>query len=93
MPVHEAEDGMRVERNHVYVIPHHANMTIDNSVLRLSPRAENPVPYHPIDWSMGSLGKARRNHAIGVVLSGTGSDGTIGLKKIKGQGGITFAKN
>jgi PAS domain S-box-containing protein len=93
MPIHEAEDGMLVEPDHVYVNPHNANMTIEKGVLRLSPRGDDIPPYRPIDWFMRSLAEAKRSNAIGVILSGTGSDGTVGLQAIKEQGGITFAQN
>jgi two-component system CheB/CheR fusion protein len=93
MPIHEAEDGMRIEPDHVYVIPHSANMTIEKGVLRLSPGAENLAPHHPIDCFMRSLAERKRSNAIGIILSGTGSDGTVGLQTIKAQGGITFVQN
>jgi len=93
MRIDEAEDGMLIEPDHVYVNPHNANMTIDKGVLRLSPRVENIASHHPIDNFMRSLAEGKRSNAIGVILSGTGSDGTIGLQAIKAQGGITFAQN
>jgi PAS domain S-box-containing protein len=93
MAIIEAEDGMVIEPDHVYVHPHNANLTIEEGVLRLSPRIENDTPYHPIDGFMRSLAEAKRSNAIGVILSGTGTDGTIGLQAIKAQGGISFAQN
>jgi two-component system CheB/CheR fusion protein len=93
MRVIEAEDGMNVEPDYVYVVPRNENMTIEKGVLRLSPPVENLAPQHPIDFFMRSLAEEKRNNAVGVVLSGTGSDGTIGLMAIKAKGGVTFAQN
>jgi two-component system, chemotaxis family, CheB/CheR fusion protein len=89
MPVVESKDGMRTEANHVYVIPPNANMTISNGVLRLEPRGQ----FHmPIDYFFRSLAQDEGSKAVGVILSGTASDGTLGLKAIKAEGGITFAQ-
>jgi two-component system, chemotaxis family, CheB/CheR fusion protein len=89
MPVVEVKDGMRTESNHVYVIPPNANMTISNGALRLEPRAQSHMP---IDYFFRSLAQDQGSKAVGVILSGTASDGTLGLKAIKAEGGITFAQ-
>ena len=92
MPVLTVEDGMRIEANHIYVIPPNTYMSIVDGHLTLSPR-ERGLLFLPIDFFFKNLGRVYQNKAIGVILSGTGSDGTIGAKDIKGEGGITFAQD
>ncbi|HLW54388.1 MAG TPA: chemotaxis protein CheB [Candidatus Angelobacter sp.] len=91
MPVLQVEHGMRVERNHVYVIPPGHEMSIKNGILQLEPRRQHPPM--PIDLFLRSLAEDQHNNAIGIILSGTASDGTLGLSAIKGEGGITFAQD
>ena len=93
MPVVEVSDGIAVEPNCVYVIPPNKNMTIRKGNLRLAPRSEAPGLQRPIDEFSMALAEEQGNAAIGVVLSGTGSDGTYGLKAIKAAGGVTFAQD
>src|SRR5262249_29156101 len=93
MPVKQVMNGMRVEPNRVYIIPSDADMTIAGDVLHLSPREETRGRHHPIDQFLRSLAEEKRNRAIGVILSGTASDGTLGLEAIKAEGGITFAQD
>jgi two-component system CheB/CheR fusion protein len=93
MPVAEVEEGMTVEPNHVYVIPPNKTMGIKNGMLHLMARGEPAAKHLPIDYFLGSLAEDRGNRAIGVILSGTASDGTMGLKAIKTEGGITFAQD
>ena len=90
MPVHQVEDGMHVKPNHVYVIPPGSTMTLIDGCLMLSPKGKS---LRPIDAFFDSLAIERKTQAIGVVLSGTGTDGTEGLKAIKSEGGITFAQD
>lgn len=94
MNVSQIEDGTRVEPNHVYVIPQNADIAIFHGVLTLLPRPEgNRKPHLPIDFFLRALAVERGSHAIGVILSGTASDGTEGLKAIKEGDGITFAQD
>jgi len=93
MPVREAEHGMRVEPNSLYVIAPNTTMTIADGVLRLTARDHMPGKHLPVDSFFRSLAKDRQSGAIGVVLSGTGSDGTLGLEDIKAAGGITLAQD
>jgi two-component system, chemotaxis family, CheB/CheR fusion protein len=93
MPVLEVSDGMAVQRNHVYVIPPDKVLTIRGGALRLIPRERASVPHHPIDEFYAALARERKTAAIGVILSGSGSDGTLGLKAIKAEGGVTFAQD
>ena len=93
MPVIEVYDGVAVERDHVYVVPPNQDLTIHKGALRLIPRPEAAGPHCPIDDFAIALAEEQGNAAIGVVLSGTGSDGTRGLRAIKAAGGITFAQD
>jgi two-component system, chemotaxis family, CheB/CheR fusion protein len=92
MPVTEAADEPRVEPNHAYVIPPGKNMVLQNGVLRLLPREARIIP-RPVDIFFRSLAEDLRHLSIGVVLSGTGLDGSAGLETIKAEGGITFAQD
>ena len=93
MPVLEVTDGTTVEPNQVYVVPPNCEMTIAEGVLHLA-HPEKPRPVNTtIDVFLRSLASDQGSNAIGVILSGTASDGTIGLSAIKGEGGITFAQD
>ncbi len=93
LPVLLVEDGMTVESNHVYVIPPDKNMAVLNGRLNLIPRADTVGRHLPIDFFFRSLADDQKNRAVGVVLSGTGTDGTLGLRAIKAEGGLTFVQN
>ena len=93
MPVEEVRDGTTVKPNRVYVIPPNTSMTISGQVLRLKPREQVSGPHMPIDHFLRSLAESCKNKAIGVILSGTGSDGALGLEAIKAEGGIIFAQD
>ena len=93
LPVLEVTDGTVVAPNRIYVIPPNAKMTIARNILSLTPRPESGELYMPIDLFFRSLAEDRKTHAIGVVLSGAATDGTLGLKAIKSEGGITFAQD
>ncbi len=93
MKVAEAAEGMAVEPNHVYVIPPDTALTISDINLHLSPRSESPAPHMTADQFMRSLAHAQGNRAVGVVLSGTGTDGTLGMLEIQAHGGVTFAQD
>ena len=90
MVVQQVEDGMQVEPDHVYVIPPGQTMTLADGALKLNPKGKS---IRPIDAFLSSLATERKTQAIGIVLSGTGSDGTEGLKAVKAEGGITFAQD
>ncbi|HJZ54696.1 MAG TPA: chemotaxis protein CheB, partial [Gemmataceae bacterium] len=92
MPVLEAAHGLAVRPNHVYVIPPNANLALALGILHITPRGEGRAPHLPVDYLFRSLAEDQRAKAIGVVLSGTGSDGTLGLCEIKAVGGIAFAQ-
>lgn len=94
IPVLEISDDIKVEPNHIYILPSNKMMVANDGVLQLSPRiTKKGEPNLPIDLFFTSLAQVHQNEAIGVVLSGTGSDGTKGLKAIKEHGGITLAQN
>jgi two-component system CheB/CheR fusion protein len=94
MPVQEAEGNAPLKPDHVYVIPPNSFMTISEGRLQLTSRNQisGAAPY-PIDRFLESLAQEFKERAIGVILSGTASDGTRGLKAIKANGGITFAQD
>jgi len=93
LPVVEARQGVRVEPAHVYVIPPNTTLTIAGDVLQLNPRQLGSTPHMPVDTFLRSLADSRGERAIGVVLSGSASDGALGIKAIKGEGGVTFAQD
>jgi two-component system, chemotaxis family, CheB/CheR fusion protein len=94
MRVGQAKDGERVLPDHVYVIPPDADVAFRSGVLRLVTRQTHARKLHlPVDSFLASIAEALGKQAIGVVLSGTGSDGTEGLRAIKRGDGITFAQD
>ena len=92
MPVHEAREGMEVCANHVYVMAPNTDMTLSQDTLTLLPRTEARGQHLSIDTFLRSLAESRAARAIGVILSGTAADGTLGLQAIKAEGGMTFAQ-
>src|SRR5690349_17867809 len=93
MPVTEVIAGTSVEPNHVYVIPPNRDMTIHNGALRLTLRTMGQGPHAPIDTFLCALAQDQKTKAIGIILSGVGSDGTKGLQAIKAEGGITLVQD
>jgi two-component system, chemotaxis family, CheB/CheR fusion protein len=93
MPVLDATDGVNVERDHVYVIPPKCTLGVHHRRLLLLERREERGLHLPVDYFFKALAEDIGSRAIGVVLSGTASDGTRGLKAIKAAGGITFAQD
>ncbi len=92
MPCVQVSDDVPIEANHVYVIPPNTNLRIDGGRLRLSSRPEYGT-FLPIDSFFRSLAEFGQSSAIGIVLSGTASDGAEGLREIKAAGGITIAQD
>jgi two-component system CheB/CheR fusion protein len=92
LPVVEVRSGMVANPNQIYVTPPDADMEISGGVLRLLSRTQVGGRHLPIDSFFRSLAADQRTCAIGVILSGTASDGVEGLKAIKTEGGITFAQ-
>jgi two-component system CheB/CheR fusion protein len=93
IPVAAATHGAKVEPDHIYVIQPNTNVAIADGVLSVTPRADDRQAHYPVDHFFRSLAAVQGPYAIGVVLSGTGSDGTLGLGEIKAAGGLTFAQD
>jgi len=83
MPVQEIANETRALANQVYVVPRGQVVEVQDGVLMLQPIAESRSIHNPIDAFFGSLARDRGQGAVGIVLSGTGADGTLGLTAIK----------
>ncbi len=92
LPVTEIQDGMQVEANHVYMIPPKYNVEIHAGTLRLSEYNPQKIN-HPIDVFFRSLAMDYENRAVAVILSGTGADGTNGIRSIKEQNGVIIVQS
>ena len=92
MTVIQAQDGVLVEPNKVYLIPPKKNITFRGGRLLLKDYIQGLLN-HPIDIFFHSLAEEKKEHSIAVVLSGTGSDGTNGIKAIKEKGGLTIVQS
>ena len=93
MPVVEVGRSTPVQPNHVFVIPPNKLMSISRGVLELAPRLESTNVPMPIDHFFRSLARDQKGGAIGIVLSGTNSDGALGLQAIREQGGFAIAQS
>jgi len=93
MPVSAVEKGLRPEPNHLYVVLPNQSVTLRDGVFSLEPPAERERFPKIIDRFFHSLATDQKNHAIGVVLSGADGDGALGLKTIKGEGGIAVVQS
>jgi len=93
MQVFEVEDGMTVQPNCAYIIPPNRDMAFLNGTLQLMEPSAPRGQRLPIDFFLRSLAQDQRERAICIVLSGTGSDGTLGVRAIKGEGGMVMAQN
>lgn len=93
MPVLSVEDGQRPQPNHLYVLLPNQALALSEGVFRVEQRpAHDRIP-RTIDKFFHSLAIDQKSHAIGVVLSGADSDGALGLKAIKGEGGIALVQS
>jgi two-component system CheB/CheR fusion protein len=92
MQVYEAEHDLTVRKNCIYVIPNNKFITVQNNKLILTEKLPLKVPNNAIDVFMYSLAKEKHAKAIGVILSGTGTDGTKGIASIKEEGGLVIAQ-
>lgn len=92
MPVQQVKNSTEVQPNHVYIIPPNKTLTIEKGMFKLQPPTKTRGLRLPIDKFFQSLAEDQRENAVGVILSGSGSDGTIGIKAIKENGGIIFAQ-
>jgi two-component system CheB/CheR fusion protein len=93
MKVQQAADGMPVEREHVYLIPPGAYLSIRGGALRLSEPRERHGARLPFDFFLRSLAEELGERAICVILSGTGGDGSLGLKAVKAKGGLVIVQD
>ena len=93
MQVFEVQDGMQVQVNCVYIIPPNRDMAFLAGALHLLEPAAPRGHRLPVDFLFRSLAQDQRERAIGIVLSGTGSDGTLGVRAIKGEGGMVMVQN
>ena len=93
LPVIQASDGTKLEPNHVYVIPPNVQAALrEDGAISLMPRPTDRTQYTPIDAFLRSLADVAQEGAIAVILSGTASDGTQGVRDINAIGGFTFAQ-
>jgi two-component system CheB/CheR fusion protein len=90
MPVAQVEGPVQVEAGHVYVIPPGKDLTMADGHIELSERSR--YPHAPIDLFFRTLAETHGRHTVAIVLSGTGSDGAVGLGRIKERGGLTMVQ-
>ncbi|MFH1617225.1 MAG: CheR family methyltransferase [Candidatus Margulisiibacteriota bacterium] len=93
MPVIEVRNNLAVQKDHVYVIPPNTMLSLNKGKLKLTRRKPSDTYNMPIDYFFRSLAKELGSKSIGVILSGTATDGTLGAEAIKAEGGITFAQD
>ncbi|MGC7839728.1 CheR family methyltransferase [Pseudomonas wayambapalatensis] len=92
MPVRQVSEPVPIERNHVYVISPANRLSTNDGYLRVSPAKRGRGDHVAIDLFFRDLADVHKDHAFCVVLSGTGSDGAVGLSRIKEQGGVTLVQ-
>lgn len=93
MPVHEVKEGMPVKPNHIYVMPSEMDIAIMDGNLSLIPRTITRGQHMPIDTFFCSLADIQAGGAIGIILSGNGSDGALGVQEIYSKGGIVLVQD
>lgn len=93
MPVQRAEEGMRVEANHIYLIPPKKNLSIFHGKLLLTDQEHNRGINLPIDLFLRSLAEDQGEKTVAIILSGTGSDGTRGIRAVKEAGGMIMVQD
>lgn len=92
MKVQEIDDMDKIEPDNIFIIPYNRGIEVTDGHIKLIPRSDSSTPIS-IDILFSSLALAQKDRVIGIVLSGNASDGTIGLKDIKHEGGLTFAQD
>ncbi|HMH33293.1 MAG TPA: chemotaxis protein CheB [Puia sp.] len=92
MKVQEIDDMDKIKPDNVFVIPYNKGIEVTDGHIKLTPRSESSAAIS-IDILFSSLAHAQKDRVIGIVLSGSASDGTIGIKAIKHEGGLTFAQD
>jgi two-component system CheB/CheR fusion protein len=93
IPVTQVQGPVKVEPNHVYVIPPNKNLELEDGMIQLVEVEQVPGKRVPIDLFFRSLAEIYSNAAIAVLLSGTGGDGTLGMQSIKAHGGLTIVQD
>lgn len=93
MPVRQAAHDMKALPNCVYVISPPSDLTVQGGALKLQPRTEMHGQHLPIDIFLRSLAEDQGSRSVGIVLSGSGSDGALGLAEISNKGGVTFVQD
>lgn len=93
IPISIIDDGMKVQPNHIYLIPPSKNLTIIKNRFKLDSQKRDKRFHLPVDVFFCSLAKEKGRNSIGVVLSGTGSDGTFGVKAIKEERGFVIVQD
>ncbi len=93
MTIVQAQDGMKVQPNVVHIIPPNKDMSILHGTLQLFEPVKSQGIRHPIDFFFRSLAEDQREKAVAVILSGTGTEGVLGLKAIKGEGGLVLVQD
>jgi two-component system CheB/CheR fusion protein len=92
-PVQQITDNIHLEQDHLYIIPANKVVTAIDGILKLTPIEKNHTKSNTIDLFFSSLGMIHQSYAVGVILSGALTDGTLGLQVIKSYGGLTFAQD
>ncbi|BDG70466.1 chemotaxis protein CheB [Roseomonas fluvialis] len=93
MPVLQATDGMRIERDHLYLIPPGTYLSVGDGTLHLLPPQARHGARLPFDFLLHSLATEFGPRAVGVILSGTGADGTLGAESVRAAGGMVIAQD
>ena len=93
LPIHIAKDSMQINPGEIYLIPPRHNMTVYNDKLFLTPQRDDRMLNLPIDIFLRSLAKDKEKDAVGIILSGTGTDGTLGIRAVKEFGGMVMAQD
>jgi two-component system CheB/CheR fusion protein len=92
LPVVEAADGTRVEADRIYIAPGHATVAMARGVIRVAPAERREERMAPVDRFLQSLARDQRERAVAVILSGSGSDGALGVKAVAESGGLTLVQ-
>ena len=93
LPVTQVIEQVKIEPNHVYVVPPNQHLTMQDGEILVSPNLKIEDRRAPVDIFFRTLAESHQRLAVGVILSGTGAHGSMGLKRIKEQGGAVFVQN